>query len=122
MSSARVLVVDDEPRIVHTLQAYLEREGYQVESALDGPSTLQAVRTFAPDLVILDIMLPGMDGIEVLRRLRQESGVYVLILTAKSEEIDKIVGLTVGADDYVTKPFSPRGGRPGQGHPASGTR
>ncbi len=108
MSSVKILVVDDEPRIVQTLQAYLEREGYQVQSARDGPSALQAVRSFAPDLVILDIMLPGMDGVEVLRRLRQESNVYVMMLTAKSEEMDKIVGLTVGADDYVTKPFSPR--------------
>jgi two-component system alkaline phosphatase synthesis response regulator PhoP len=110
MSGAKILVVDDETRIVKTLRAYLEREGYEVESALDGPSALQAARTSAPDLVILDVMLPGMDGMEVLRRLRQgqESGVYVVMLTAKSDEIDKIVGLTVGADDYVTKPFSPR--------------
>ncbi len=103
-----ILVVDDEPTILSTVQAYLEREGYTVHTAADGPSALKAARAFRPELIVLDIMLPGMDGLEVLRRLRQESDVYVLMLTAKSEETDKIVGLTVGADDYLTKPFSPR--------------
>jgi two-component system alkaline phosphatase synthesis response regulator PhoP len=103
-----VLVVDDELPIVTTVRAYLEKEGYTVHTAFDGPGALEAVRTFQPDLIVLDIMLPGMDGIELLRTLRKESEVYVLMLTAKTEEMDKIVGLTVGADDYMTKPFSPR--------------
>jgi two-component system alkaline phosphatase synthesis response regulator PhoP len=107
MSSARILLVDDEPTIVSTVQAYLASEGYQVNTAMDGPSALKAARAFHPDLIVLDIMLPGMDGLDVLRRLRQESEVYVLILTAKTGEADKIVGLTMGADDYLTKPFSP---------------
>ncbi len=108
VQDAKILIVDDEPNIVDTVQAYLEKEGYTVYTALDGPSALKAARAFRPDLVVLDIMLPGMDGLEVLRRLRQESEVYVLMLTAKTEETDKVVGLSVGADDYVTKPFSPR--------------
>ena len=105
---AKILVVDDEPSIVNLVAAYLKPEGYEVYTAMDGPSGLKAARAFKPDLVILDIMLPGMDGIELLSRLRRESEVYVILLTAKTEETDKIVGLSVGADDYVTKPFSPR--------------
>lgn len=108
MVGHRILVVDDEPALVNTVQAYLEREGYTVYTALDGPAALKAARAFRPDLIVLDIMLPEMDGLEVLRRLRQESEVYVLMLTARAGETDKIVGLTVGADDYLTKPFSPR--------------
>ncbi len=108
MSAVKILVVDDEPTIVNTVRAYLEPEGFQVYTASDGVAALKAVRTFVPDLIVLDVMLPGMDGIEVLRRVRQESRVYVLMLTAKAEETDKIVGLSVGADDYLTKPFSPR--------------
>ena len=104
----KILVIDDEPSIVKLVAAYLKPEGYQVLTATDGPSGLKAARTFKPDLVILDIMLPGMDGIELLSRLRRESDVYVILLTARTEETDKIVGLSVGADDYVTKPFSPR--------------
>lgn len=105
---AKILVIDDEPSIVKLVTAYLKPEGYEVYTALDGPSGLKAARSFKPDLVILDIMLPGMDGIELLSRLRRESEAYVILLTAKTEETDKIVGLSVGADDYVTKPFSPR--------------
>jgi two-component system alkaline phosphatase synthesis response regulator PhoP len=104
----RILVVDDEDTIINVVQAYLEKEGFQVMTAVDGPSALEKTRRDRPDLIVLDIMLPGMDGIEVLRRLRQESQVYVLMLTARSEEVDKIIGLSVGADDYLTKPFSPR--------------
>jgi len=104
----QILVVDDEPTILHTVQAFLEREGFGVHTAPDGPAALKAARAFRPDLIVLDIMLPGMDGLEVLRRLRQKSEVYVLLLTAKADEMDKVVGLTVGADDYLTKPFSPR--------------
>src|SRR6266498_5761831 len=104
----KILIVDDEPSIVNLVTAYLKPEGYEVYTAVDGPSGLKAARAFKPDLVILDIMLPGMDGLEVLSRLRRESEVYVIMLTARAEETDKIVGLSVGADDYVTKPFSPR--------------
>jgi two-component system alkaline phosphatase synthesis response regulator PhoP len=108
MSSAKILVIDDEPSIVNLVLAYLKPEGYEVFTATDGVAGLKAARAFKPDLVILDIMLPGMDGLELLSRLRRESEVYVILLTAKTEETDKIVGLSVGADDYVTKPFSPR--------------
>lgn len=104
----KILVVDDEPSITNLISAYLKPEGYEVFSASDGNAGLKAARAFGPDLVILDVMLPGMDGIELLSRLRRESDVYVIMLTAKTEETDKIVGLSVGADDYVTKPFSPR--------------
>ncbi len=104
----KILVIDDEPSIVNLVSAYLKPEGYEVYTASDGPSGLKAALAFKPDLVVLDIMLPGMDGVELLTRLRRESDVYVILLTAKTEEIDKIVGLSVGADDYVTKPFSPR--------------
>ena len=104
----KILVIDDEPSIVNLVTAYLKPEGYEVHTALDGESGLKAARAFKPDLVILDLMLPGMDGLELLSRLRRESQVYVILLTAKTEETDKIVGLSVGADDYVTKPFSPR--------------
>jgi len=103
-----ILVVDDEPPIVELLTGYLEREGWQVESAGDGFAALDAIRRLDPDVVILDVMLPGVDGVEVCRRLRLFSDAYVLMLTARDEEIDRIVGLTVGADDYLVKPFSPR--------------
>ena len=108
MTNAKILVVDDEESILNLVTAYLRPEGYEVYTALDGPTGLQAARAYKPDLVVLDIMLPGMDGIELLTSLRRESDVYVIMLTAKTEETDKIVGLSVGADDYVTKPFSPR--------------
>lgn len=108
MASAKILVIDDEESILKLVSAYLRQEDYVVRTALDGLDGLQAARTFRPDLIILDVMLPGMDGIELLAHLRRESQVYVIMLTARSEETDKIVGLSVGADDYVTKPFSPR--------------
>ncbi|HEY66157.1 MAG TPA: response regulator transcription factor [Caldilineae bacterium] len=108
MPGATVLVVDDEPNILNVVQAYLEREGYTVYTAADGLTALKAARAYRPDLIVLDIMLPGLDGLEVLRRLRQESDVYVLMLTARADEMDRVIGLTVGADDYLTKPFSPR--------------
>jgi len=104
----KVLVVDDEANLVELVQGYLERAGYAVETAADGESALAKARTTQPDLVVLDLMLPGMDGIEVCRRLRLFSDAYVLMLTARTEEVDKLVGLAVGADDYMTKPFSPR--------------
>jgi two-component system, OmpR family, alkaline phosphatase synthesis response regulator PhoP len=103
-----VLVVDDEEKLAELVEGYLRREGFEVLAALDGPSALDLARSKRPDLVVLDVMLPGIDGIEVCRRLRQFSDAYVLMLTARSEEIDKIIGLSVGADDYLTKPFSPR--------------
>lgn len=106
--SAKILVVDDEPSILNLVTAYLRPEGYEVKTAVNGRIALQTIRTFQPDLVVLDIMLPGMDGLEVLAQLRRESDVYVILLTARSEETDKLVGLAVGADDYLTKPFSPR--------------
>ena len=108
MSKARILVVDDEQSIIDLVTAYLEKEGFDFRTAMDGQAGLKAVRVFKPEIIILDIMLPEMDGLEVLSQLRRESDAYVIMLTAKSEETDKIVGLSVGADDYLTKPFSPR--------------
>ncbi|MGE5222148.1 MAG: response regulator transcription factor [Omnitrophica WOR_2 bacterium] len=108
MPKAKVLIVDDETSILNLVTAYLRPEGYEIYTAADGPDGLHKARSFKPDLVVLDLMLPGMDGIEVLTRLRRESDAYVILLTARTEEMDKIVGLSVGADDYVTKPFSPR--------------
>jgi DNA-binding response OmpR family regulator len=104
----RVLVVDDEPPIVELVTGYLEREGWSVASAGDGLEALDAIRRLDPDVVVLDVMLPGLDGVEVCRQLRAFSDAYVLMLTARGEEIDRIMGLTVGADDYLVKPFSPR--------------
>ncbi|MBN1305642.1 MAG: response regulator transcription factor [Anaerolineales bacterium] len=108
MTEVKILLIDDEPSIHNVVTAYLKAEGYEYLSAMDGPSGLNAARTFKPDIIILDVMLPGMDGIELLTNLRRDSNVYVIMLTARSEETDKIVGLSVGADDYLTKPFSPR--------------
>ncbi|HEV2656608.1 MAG TPA: response regulator transcription factor [Ktedonobacteraceae bacterium] len=104
----RILVVDDETALVELVRSYLEREQYEVLTAADGLVALDLVRTAQPDLVVLDVMLPTLDGIEVCRQLRQFSDAYIIMLTARTEEIDKILGLTVGADDYLTKPFSPR--------------
>ena len=108
MPKTKILVIDDEQSILKLVSAYLRPEGYEVYTASDGTSGLKAARAYKPDLVVLDIMLPGIDGIELLSQLRRESDVYVIMLTAKAEETDKIVGLSIGADDYVTKPFSPR--------------
>ena len=108
MSNTKILIIDDEQSILNLVTAYLRKEGYETHTASDGPSGLKAARTIKPDLVVLDIMLPGMDGIELLTQLRRESNVYVIMLTAKTEEIGKVIGLSVGADDYLTKPFSPR--------------
>jgi two-component system, OmpR family, alkaline phosphatase synthesis response regulator PhoP len=104
----KILVVDDEPAILNLIVSYLKAELYEVYTASDGPSALKSARAFKPDILVLDLMLPGMDGLEVLSRLRRESNLYVILLTARTEETDKIVGLSVGADDYITKPFSPR--------------
>lgn len=108
MSKPKILVIDDEQSVRDLVRAYLEPEGYQIFFADDGLTGLKSARTYKPDLIVLDIMLPGMDGVELLTHLRRESDVYVIMLTAKTEEMDKIIGLSVGADDYVTKPFSPR--------------
>lgn len=104
----RALVVDDEPPLVRVVSGYLAREGFDVVTAADGEAAVTKAREHEPDVVVLDLMLPGIDGIEVCRRLRSFSNAYVIMLTAKAEEVDKLVGLSVGADDYLTKPFSPR--------------
>lgn len=104
----RVLVVDDDPTVAEVVAGYLERGGYTVDRAEDGPGALDRAGAFRPDLVVLDLMLPGMDGLEVCRRLRAKGPVPVIMLTARGDEDDRILGLEVGADDYVTKPFSPR--------------
>ncbi|MFZ5849905.1 MAG: winged helix-turn-helix domain-containing protein [Actinomycetota bacterium] len=104
----RVLVVDDEEPLARLVEQYLVREGFRVALAHDGGRALDLARELRPDVVVLDLMLPVVDGVEVCRRLRTFSDAYVLMLTARSEEVDKLVGLSVGADDYVTKPFSPR--------------
>jgi DNA-binding response OmpR family regulator len=103
-----ILVVDDEPPILELVRGYLEREGFTVRTVEDGLAAVEQVRADKPDLIVLDLMLPGLDGVEVCRQIRTFSDAYVLMLTARSEEIDRIVGLSVGADDYLVKPFSPR--------------
>ncbi|MBI5945892.1 MAG: response regulator transcription factor [Chloroflexi bacterium] len=103
-----ILVVDDEPKIVRLTRDYLEKNGYRVVTAGDGQSALTTARREKPDLIILDLMLPGMDGREVCRILRRESDVPIIMLTALAEEVDQVTGLEIGADDYITKPFSPR--------------
>ncbi|OGR93570.1 MAG: DNA-binding response regulator [Elusimicrobia bacterium RIFCSPLOWO2_01_FULL_59_12] len=108
MSKTRVLIIEDEKDILRLLKYNLEKEGYQVVSATDGASGLAAAQKEKPDLLILDLMLPKLDGMEVCRTLRQESRVPILMLTAKKQEVDRILGLELGADDYVTKPFSIR--------------
>ncbi|MCL1693712.1 MAG: response regulator transcription factor [Actinomycetia bacterium] len=104
----RILVVDDEPKIRKIVTSYLKQEGFDVSEAEDGPGAVEMAERFEPDVIILDVMLPGFDGIEALRQIRTKSDVYVIMLTARGEETDKLIGLSVGADDYVTKPFSAR--------------
>jgi DNA-binding response OmpR family regulator len=104
----RALVVDDETSLVRAVAGYLNHEGYTVDTAADGEEALAAARAAPPDVVVLDLMLPGIDGIEVCRQLRTFTDAYIIMLTARVEEVDKLVGLSVGADDYLTKPFSPR--------------
>lgn len=108
MSGSTVLVVDDDRELREMLVRYLEAEGFRVSEAGDGEVALERFEKASPDLVVLDVAMPSIDGLEVLRRLRTESDVPVIMLTAKTEEVDRVVGLTLGADDYVTKPFSPR--------------
>ncbi|MET7291168.1 response regulator transcription factor [Streptomyces griseoloalbus] len=107
-TGARVLVVDDDPTVAEIVTGYLDRAGYVVDRAGDGPDALARAAANWPDLVVLDLMLPGMDGLEVCRRMRGHGPVPVIMLTARGDEDDRILGLEVGADDYVTKPFSPR--------------
>jgi DNA-binding response OmpR family regulator len=107
-AGARVLVVDDDPTVAEVVTGYLDRAGYVVDRAGDGPDALARAAAHWPDLVVLDLMLPGMDGLEVCRRMRGHGPVPVIMLTARGDEDDRILGLEVGADDYVTKPFSPR--------------
>lgn len=108
MSTQKVLVVEDEPMVAEVVERYLRRDGYGVQIVSDGNAALEAFHQFRPDLVVLDLMLPGLDGKEVCKRIRASSQTPVVMLTARGEEIDKLVGLELGADDYVTKPFSPR--------------
>jgi DNA-binding response OmpR family regulator len=108
MDRTRLLVVEDEPLVVEVVSRYLQREGFAVASAFDGPSGWESFQEVRPHLVVLDLMLPGMDGIEVCRRIRAESETPVIILTARGDEMDRISGFEVGADDYLAKPFSPR--------------
>ncbi len=105
---ATILVVDDEPQIVQLVRDYLEHAGFSVIAASDGPSALRATRTGRPDLIVLDLGLPVLDGVDVTRSIRRESAVPIIMLTARGDESDKLVGLELGADDYLTKPFSPK--------------
>src|ERR1044072_9583218 len=103
-----ILVVDDEPKIVTLARDYLEHAGFAVLTASDGPGALASIRQRRPDLVILDLGLPGLDGLDVTRELRRDSTIPIVMLTARDDELDKLLGLELGADDYLTKPFSPR--------------
>ncbi|TMI79069.1 MAG: response regulator transcription factor [Bacillati bacterium ANGP1] len=103
-----ILVVDDEPKIVKIARDYLERAGFRVQTAGDGRSVLPMVRSAKPDLIVLDLALPGMDGLDVARTIRKESEVPIIMLTARADEADRLIGLELGADDYIVKPFSPK--------------
>jgi DNA-binding response OmpR family regulator len=105
---SRVLVVDDERNIVQLVRLYLSKEGFDVDSAFDGKQALERVHNHRPDLIVLDLMMPEMDGLTVCRELRKTTNVPIIILTARTDDVDKVVGLELGADDYVTKPFNPR--------------
>lgn len=104
----RILVVEDEQMVAEVVERYLRRDGHNVRTVHDGNDALAEAARFEPDLIVLDVMLPGLDGFEVCRRIRERSQVPIVMLTARGEEVDKLVGLGIGADDYVTKPFSPR--------------
>ncbi len=108
MTSAKVLVVDDEPTVREVVVGYLRRDGHDVAEAADGPTALELLDAEPPDLVVLDMMLPGVNGLDILRRVRSSSDIPVIMLTARAEETDRVSGLELGADDYVVKPFSPR--------------
>jgi two-component system response regulator VicR len=108
MTRLRILVVDDEPMVTEVVERYLVRDGFDVTTADDGDDALMLAQTWGPDLIVLDLMLPGQDGLEVCRTLRRDSHIPIIMLTARGEETDRIVGLEIGADDYMVKPFSPR--------------
>lgn len=108
MAQGKILVVDDERKILTLVRAYLEREGYRVVEAADGQQALDYFDSETPDLIVLDLMLPKVDGLEICRRIRRTSAVPIIMLTARDEDADKLIGLELGADDYITKPFSPR--------------
>lgn len=108
MDTPRILLVDDEPELRRMLRRYLQAEGFEVAEAADGPAALTRFRDLSPDLIMLDVAMPGMDGFAVLQEIRRSSDTPVIMLTARTEEIDRVLGLTIGADDYVAKPFSPR--------------
>ena len=108
MSAETILLVDDEPNIIELARMYLEQDGFKVISAQDGQAALDRILADPPDFVVLDLMLPGLDGWEVCKRVRARSDIPILMLTARDDDIDKIVGLELGADDYMTKPFNPR--------------
>ena len=107
-SNKKILVVDDEERIVRFIRLNLEQDGFQVEEAFNGKQAMESLRKTLPDLILLDVMLPDLDGFEVLRMVRENHDLPIIMLTAKTEEDDRVRGLELGADDYVTKPFSPR--------------
>ena len=108
MAQYSVLIVDDDVKLVKLLQTYFEKEGCITYSANDGLDALQAVREKKPDIMVLDLMLPGLNGLDVCRRIRKDNDIPIIMLTARDEESDRLVGLEIGADDYVTKPFSPK--------------
>jgi len=108
MPGRTVLIADDNPKIVEVLAAYLEAEGFDVVTVADGTAALDAVATRVPDLALLDVMMPGIDGIELTKRLQRDHDLPVILVTARTDEIDRLIGLEVGADDYIAKPFSPR--------------
>lgn len=106
--NSRILVVDDDRKLTRLIKEYLEQKGFSTRIVYNGESGLAEIPRFRPDVIILDVMMPGIDGIEMLRKVREKSNIYVIMLTARSEETDKVIGLRMGADDYITKPFSPR--------------
>ena len=108
MAANKVLLVDDDPGIIEVLKLYFEKEGYQVSSCMQGDKAVPAFHSFAPDIVILDLMLPGMDGNDICREIRKTSDCPIIMLTARTDTLDKIVGLELGADDYIPKPFEPK--------------
>lgn len=108
MSGQHILVVDDEPQVLEVLKLYLTRDGFRVHTANDGQVALSAFEAHTPDLVVLDLMIPKIDGLEVFKRLRAKRAVPIIMLTAKGDELDRVLGLELGADDYIVKPFSPR--------------
>jgi DNA-binding response OmpR family regulator len=108
MARNKILLVEDEPKVCELIKAYLVKDGYDVTIAGDGKTAIEQARLYKPDLILLDLNLPELDGLEVCRTIRKQSNVPIIMLTARDEEVDKVVGLEIGADDYVTKPFSPR--------------